>query len=97
MGTEALLQSDNKRETSVLRWTSEGALQDPIYTDCVKRYTESYKHEMQHFTDILAGRYFESITLKDYYVYVLKKRYNISYIITMVTNQNRVTFFFFSS
>ena len=51
-----MLQSVNKRETSVLKWTQDGALIDPIFTDCVKRYVDSYKHEMLHFTEILNGK-----------------------------------------
>ena len=45
----------NERVSTLQTWTEAGALAAPIHPGFQTRYAASYRAEMDHFADILAG------------------------------------------
>ena len=52
-----MLRSENQGATNMVTVSDSGSLTDPIHPECCSRYMESYKREMNHYFNILAGNY----------------------------------------
>jgi myo-inositol 2-dehydrogenase/D-chiro-inositol 1-dehydrogenase len=49
------LMAGNPRTSPLETWTEAGALAAPIYAGFAVRYAQSYRAELDHFADVLAG------------------------------------------
>lgn len=56
LGSNGMISVGNVRETEVSVHTANGAMGDRIQHFFLERYATAYAAEMQHFTDVLAGR-----------------------------------------
>jgi myo-inositol 2-dehydrogenase/D-chiro-inositol 1-dehydrogenase len=54
-GSRGALMAGNPRTSSVETWTEAGALSAPIFGSFPARYAQSYRAELDHFADVLAG------------------------------------------
>ncbi len=55
-GSAGLLKADNVLESTVSRWTDDGAQYDQLQNFFLERYAEAYVGEMNHFADIISGK-----------------------------------------
>ena len=54
-GSAGMAMAGNPRTSTVERWTEAGALAAPIFAGFPARYAQSYRAELDHFADVLAG------------------------------------------
>jgi myo-inositol 2-dehydrogenase/D-chiro-inositol 1-dehydrogenase len=54
-GSKGAILSGNERISTLETWTEAGALAAPIYPGFQARYAASYRAELDHFADVLAG------------------------------------------
>ena len=54
-GSRGAAMAGNPRTSTVETWTGDGALAAPIFGSFPARYEQSYRAELDHFADILAG------------------------------------------
>ncbi len=55
-GARGLVRADNLLESSVSVWGEGGASSDAFQNFFLERYAESYRRELAHFADVLAGK-----------------------------------------
>ena len=54
-GSAGMAMAGNPRVSTVETWTEAGALAAPIFAGFPARYAQSYRAELDHFADVLAG------------------------------------------
>ena len=54
-GSRGAVMAGNPRTSTVETWTEAGALAAPIHGSFPARYAQSYRAELDHFADVLAG------------------------------------------
>ena len=54
-GSRGAAMAGNPRTATVETWTEAGALAAPIFASFPARYAQSYRAELDHFADVLAG------------------------------------------
>ncbi|XP_006813946.1 putative oxidoreductase YrbE [Saccoglossus kowalevskii] len=56
LGSEGMIQNNNCRPCELaIHKGGSGKMENPIYQSCPERYNDSYKHELNHFIDVVKG------------------------------------------
>lgn len=52
-----MIVCDNERKSSPQQFTKQGNIAPEIIKNNMQRFSESYKIELQHFVNVVAGKY----------------------------------------